>query len=88
MAKVQNAVALISSKRGFLGAFENRMESSYDAIATRIASLEEAKSLYTDTDIAEEATNMSSQQIMQQYNVALLANANTLPQLALSLIRA
>ena len=69
-----------------LGAYENRMQSSYDAITTRIESLETAKSVYTDTDIAEEATNLSTQQIMQQYNVAILANTNTFPQLALSLL--
>ena len=86
MAKVQDAISLNSNRRGLLGAYENRMQSSYDAIATRIESLESAKSVYTDTDIAEEATNLSMQQIMQQYNVALLANANTMPQLALSLI--
>ena len=67
-------------------AYENRMDSSYDSMTTRIASLEEAKSVYTDTDVAEEATNMTRQQIMQQYNVAILANANTIPQLALSLL--
>ena len=83
---VQEAIGEIATRRGLLGAYENRMDSSYDSMSTRIESLEAAKSIYTDTDIAEAATNMSTQQIMQQYNVALLANANTLPQLALSLI--
>ena len=86
MAKVQDAISLNSTRRGLLGAYENRMQSSYDAITTRIESLEAAKTVYTDTDIAEEATNLSMQQIMQQYNVAILASANTIPQLALSLI--
>lgn len=86
MEAVQKAIAQISSQRGLLGAFENRMESSYDSMSIRIESLETAKSYYVDTDVAEEATNLSLQQIKQQYNVALLANANTLPQLALSLL--
>ena len=86
MAKIQDAIAELSTRRGLLGAYENRMDSSYDSMSTRIESLEAAKSIYTDTDIAEEATNMATQQIMQQYNVAILANANTLPQLALSLL--
>ncbi|MBQ8848328.1 MAG: flagellin [Candidatus Gastranaerophilales bacterium] len=86
MKKVQDAISKLATCRGLIGAYENRMESSYDSMATRIESLEEAKSVYTDTDIAQEATNLSTQQIMQQYNVAILANANTLPQLALSLI--
>ncbi len=86
MKDIQAAISTLSTNRGLLGAYENRMDSAYDAMSIRIASLETAKSYYTDTDIAEEATNMSAQQIMQQYNVAILANANTLPQLALSLI--
>ena len=86
MAQVQDAISSNSNRRGLLGAYENRMQSSYDAISTRIESLEAAKTVYTDTDIAEEATNLSMQQIMQQYNVAILASANTIPQLALSLI--
>lgn len=86
MANIQDAIAELSTRRGLLGAYENRMESSYDSMSTRIESLETAKSIYTDTDIAEAATAMSTQQIMQQYNVAILANTNTFPQLALSLL--
>ena len=86
IAKVQDAISTLSTCRGLIGAYENRMDSSYDSMSTRIASLEEAKAIYTDTDIAQEATNMTRQQIMQQYNVAILANANTIPQLALSLL--
>lgn len=86
IANVQDAIAKLATCRGLIGAYENRMDSSYDSMTTRIASLEEAKAIYTDTDIAQEATNMTRQQIMQQYNVAILANANTIPQLALSLL--
>ena len=86
MANVQDAIATLSTNRGLLGAYENRMQSSYDAMTIRIESLESAKSVYTDTDIAEEATNMVQQQVMQQCNVAILQNANSIPQLALSLI--
>ena len=86
MAKIQDAIAKLASCRGLIGAYENRIESSYDSMTTRIECLEAARSIYQDTDIAEEATNYSTQQIKQQYNVALLASANTLPQLALQLL--
>jgi flagellin len=86
MASIQDAIATLSTNRGLLGAYENRLDSSYDQLSIRIETLEQAKSVYTDTDIAEESTNMTTQQILQQCNVALLANANTIPQLALSLI--
>ena len=86
MATVQSAISQIATKRGLLGAYENRMESSYDSLTTIIESLETAKVPYTDTDIAEEATNLTKNQIMQQVNVAVMANANTSQQLALSLL--
>ncbi len=86
MAMVQDAISEITTRRGLLGAFENRMESSYDSLSIRIESLESAKSIYTDTDIAEEATNLASQQIMQQINVSILSVANSMQQTALSLL--
>lgn len=86
MKTVQEAIAQISTRRGLLGAYENRMESSYDSMTARIESLEEGKSVYTDTDIAEEATNMVQKQIMQQINVSVLTNANSMQSLALSLL--
>ena len=86
LAKIQDAIGLVAEKRGLLGAYENRMDSSYDAMTTRIESLEEAKITYTDTDIAEASTKFSSAQIFQQINVAMLSSANGLQQLALSLL--
>ena len=86
MALVQEAISDIAQRRGLLGAYENRMESSYDSLTTRIQSLEAAKSIYTDTDIAEEATNMTKGQILQQINVSLLAQANQSQGYALSLL--
>lgn len=86
MALIQGAIAEIATRRGLLGAYENRMDSAYDSMTIRIESLESAKTVYTDTDIAEEATNLVSRQIMQQYDVAILSSANSMPQLALSLL--
>ncbi len=86
LAKIQDAIGLIAEKRGLLGAYENRMDSSYDAMTTRIESLEEAKITYTDTDIAEASTKFSSAQIFQQINVSMLSSANSIQQLALSLL--
>ena len=86
MAMVQDAISEITTRRGLLGAYENRMESSYDSLSIRIESLESAKSIYTDTDIAEEATKLTSQQIMQQINVSILSVANSMQQTALSLL--
>jgi len=86
MEIIQSAINQLATQRGLIGAYENRMESSYDSLATRIESLEEAKSLYTDTDVAEEASDMIKHQIMQQVNTSILANANSMQQIALSLL--
>ncbi len=86
LAKIQDAISVIASKRGLLGAYENRMDSSYDSMTTRIESLEEAKITYTDADIAEESTKYSNAQILQQINVSMLAAANSMQSMALSLL--
>ena len=86
MEKIQAAISKLSTNRGLLGAYENRMESSYDSLSTRIESLESAKSLYVDTDIAEESTNFAQQQIMQQINISILSSANSMQQNALALL--
>ncbi len=84
--KIQDAIGIIAEKRGLLGAYENRMDSSYDSMTTRIESLEEAKITYTDADIAEESTKYSNAQILQQINVSMLAAANSMQSMALSLL--
>lgn len=86
MEKVQAAISELSTRRGMLGAYENRMQSSYDSMATRIESLESAKSIYVDTDIAQESTNLAQQQIMQQINISILSSANAMQQSALALL--
>ena len=86
MANIQAAIAKIATNRGLIGAYENRMDSSYESLTSRIESLEEAKVPYTDTDIAQEATNLTQRQILEQINVAVLANANQGQQMALSLL--
>lgn len=86
LAKIQDAISIIAEKRGLLGAYENRMDSSYDSMTTRIESLEDAKISYTDADIAEESTKYSNAQILQQINVSMLAAANSMQSMALSLL--
>lgn len=86
MKTIQEAISKIATQRGLLGAYENRMQSSYDSLTTRIESLESAKVPYTDTDIAEEATALTQKQILEQINVAVLSSTNTTQQLALSLL--
>lgn len=86
MKTIQEAISDIAERRGLLGAYANRMESSYDSLTTRITSLKSAKMVYTDADIAEEATDLTKNQIMQQINISILGTANSLQQNALALL--
>ena len=86
MAVIQDAISKIATKRGLIGAYENRMDSSSEALSARIQSLESAKSLYTDSDVAQEASDLVQKQILQQIDVAMLSQANSMSQIALSLL--
>jgi flagellin len=71
--------ASVSSKR-------NRLSSDYNFLTDSKFSLEAAKSNVMDADIATESTRLTINQVLQQSAVSLLAQANSSPQLALSLI--
>lgn len=86
MGKVQTSIDTLAFQMGLLGAYENRMESSYDSLNARKVALQESISYYTDTDIAETASNLTKNQILQQFSVSMLATANSLPQQALALV--
>ncbi len=86
MAQIQEKIGELATKRGLLGAYENRLESSYDSLSLRVESLKEGQAVYTDTDVAKESTNYVRQQILEQLNVSLLTQSNSMQQMALSLI--
>ena len=85
--KIQIAIDLISSSRGLLGGYLNRMESSYDNLSLIVENLTTAKSRIVDTDIAEASSEMVKQQILQQTTASILVQANQMPQMALNLIQ-
>ncbi|MBR2386891.1 flagellin, partial [bacterium] len=64
MKDVQHSINVISSARGLLGAYTNRMEATYDNLANTVENLETAKSRLTDVDIAEASSDMVKYQIL------------------------
>ncbi|WP_320172830.1 flagellin [Maridesulfovibrio sp.] len=81
--------AAITSKdkiRANLGALENRLEATISNLEIQGENLQAAESQISDVDVATEMTNYSKQQIITQSAVSMLAQANSLPQMALSLI--
>lgn len=81
-----NHLATIDGIRGTLGAAMNRLESSSRNGANVAENLSDARSRIRDTDYAEEASNLSSQSIIQQAASSMLTQANARPQIALSLL--
>lgn len=86
LAKIDSFIAFVDKKRGELGAVQNRLESTI-ANQSNIAENEsDARSRIRDTDYAEEAANLSQQTIVQQAASSMLTQANSRPQIALSLL--
>jgi flagellin len=83
---IDAALSSIDSSRGELGAVQNRFESTIANLQNVSENLSAARSRILDADIAQETSNMTKQNILQQAGVSILAQANQAPQLALSLL--
>ncbi|WP_447895111.1 flagellin N-terminal helical domain-containing protein [Vreelandella sp. GE22] len=86
LAALDQAIAMVDSKRSYLGAFENRLGSVIENNLNANINLLAARSRIEDTDYASEASNMVKTQILQQAGTAMLAQANQTPQTILTLL--
>ncbi|MBU1568832.1 MAG: flagellin [Proteobacteria bacterium] len=84
---IDKALATIDSQRGDLGAIQNRFGSTISNLQNIAENITAARSRIMDADIAQETSAMTKQNILQQAGVAILAQANQAPQLALSLLQ-
>ena len=87
LAAIDAAINAIAANRTTFGAIQNRLEHSVNALGTMRENLMAAQSRITDVDIAEEMTNFTRLQILQQSGVAALAQANQSPNSLLSLLK-
>ncbi len=87
IGEIDDAIDNVSSKRADFGAIQNRLESSIRNIGMTAENLSAANSRIRDVDVAKETSVMTSNQILQQAGVSILAQANTTSGLALSLLR-
>ncbi len=83
---LDNMIATVDGKRADLGALQNRLESSIRNQSNVAANEADARSRIRDADFAEESANLSQQSIIQQAAASMLMQANTRPQLGLSLL--
>lgn len=80
-------ISALDTQRGSLGAVQNQMEYSVNNIVELSANLSSAKSRIVDTDYATETAQLTKGQILQQAATAMLAQANQMPNVILSLLK-
>ena len=83
---LDNAIVQKDNIRAHLGALQNRLENTITNISTQAENLMAAESRISDVDIATEMTNFVRNQILTQSAVAMLSQANSLPQMAMQII--
>ena len=86
LADIDSYIAYVDKKRGEFGAIQNRLESTISNQSNIAENESDARSRIRDTDYAEEAANLSQQNIIQQAATSMLTQANSRPQIALSLL--
>ena len=85
--QMDNAIANVSDRITKIGAYQNRLESISDSLETQQTNLTAANSTIKDADVAEESASYVSSQILQSASSTLLVQANSAPQIALTLIK-
>ena len=86
LATIDTAIQNVSTSRSNFGTAMNRMDFATSNIQTMQLNITAANSRIRDVDVASETANLSRNQVLTQAGTAVLAQANQIPQLALSLI--
>jgi flagellin len=81
------ALATVNTQRAAYGALQSRFASAISNLTTTTENLSASKSRIVDTDFAAETASMTRGQILQQAGTAMLAQANSLPNGVMSLLR-
>lgn len=87
ITRVDAALSSISTLRSTFGAIQNRFESTIANLQTTTENLTASRSRIQDADFAQETASLTRAQILQQAGVAMLAQANALPNNVLTLLR-
>ncbi len=84
---IDGAIHKVSEMRAQLGAFQNRLEHTISNLGVAAENLTASESRVRDADMAKEMMEFTKEQILIQSGMAMLAQANTLPQSVLQLLR-
>ena len=84
---LDEAIAKVSAARSRIGAFQNRLEYAETSLSSSVENITAAYSGLLDTDMAEEMTEYTQQNILNQAAISVLSQANELPQQVLSMLQ-
>jgi len=86
LTALDTAITSKDSVRSDIGSYINRLSNTVSQLSIQAENLQAAESRIRDVDVATEMTNFVNNQIKSQAAIAMLAQANTIPQMALTLI--
>jgi flagellin len=87
LTSLETAIETANTTRAAFGAKMNRLENTVSVINVQVENLQASESRISDVDVATEMAAMTRNQVLAQAGVAMLAQANSVPQMALSLLR-
>ena len=87
LTSLESAIETANSTRAEFGAKMNRLENTIGVINVQVENLQASESRISDVDVATEMATMTRTQVLAQAGIAMLAQANAVPQMALSLLR-
>ena len=87
ITSIDSALTQMDEMRGKMGAIQNRFESTISNLQNVSENISAARSRIVDADFAAETAALTKSQILQQAGVAMLAQANQLPQTVLTLLQ-
>lgn len=87
ISAIDEAVKMVSNVRSYLGASQNRLEDVYDNLKIQEESITAAYSRIMDTDMAEEMTNYTQQDVLSQAAISMIQKSNERPESILQLLQ-
>ena len=85
--QMDNAIKSVNTTRANLGAVQNRFSATISSLQTTSENISAARSRIQDADFAAETAALTKNQILQQAGIAMLSQANAMPQNVLSLLK-
>lgn len=87
LGNIDSAISAVATARAEYGSLQNRFEATISNLQISSENLTAAESRIRDADVAYETSQFTKNQVLVQTGIAVLAQANTLPQQALALLR-